>query len=50
MGSYHSFLNKGVVNINDGDAEDYKMSDDEVNHHIIGVVMAQYFSIKAGLK
>ena len=26
------------------------MTDDEVNHHIIGVVKAQYFSLKAGLK
>jgi len=36
--------------MNAGDAEDYKMTDDEVNHHIIGVVMAQHFSLKAGLK
>ena len=50
MDSYNSFLIKGVINMNAGDAEDYKMSDDEVNHHIIGVVMAQHFSLKAGLK
>ena len=50
MDSYNSFLAKGVINMNAGDAEDYKMTDDEVNHHIIGVVMAQHFSLKAGLK
>jgi len=50
MYSYHSFLNEGVINMNARDAEDYKMSDDEVNHHIIGVVMAQHVSLKAGLK
>ena len=50
MDSYNSFLSKGVININAVDAEDYKMTDDEVNHHIIGVIMAQHFSLKAGLK
>ena len=50
MDSYKSFLSEGVINMNAGDAEDYKMTDDEVNHHIIGVVMAQHFSLKAGLK
>ena len=50
MDSYNSFLNKGVINMNAGDAADYKMTDDEVNHHVIGVVMAQHFSLKAGLK
>jgi hypothetical protein len=50
MDSYNSFLSEGVINMNAGDAEDYKMTDDEVNHHIIGVVMAQHFSLKAGLK
>ena len=47
MDSYNSFLAKGVINMNAGDAEDYKMTDDKVN---IGVVMAQHFSLKAGLK
>ena len=50
MDSYNSFLTKGVINMNTGDAEDYKMSDDEVNHHIVGVFIAQHFSLKAGLK
>jgi len=50
MDSYRSFLNEGVLSMNAGDTEDYKMTDDEVNHHIIGVDMAQHFSLKAGLK
>ncbi len=36
--------------MNAGDAENYKMIDDKVNYHIIGGVMAQHFSLKAGLK
>ena len=35
-----------IQNLEDA-LEDYKMTDDEVNHHIIGVVMAQHFSLKA---
>ena len=31
--SYKFFLNKGVINMNAGDAEDYELSDDEVNYH-----------------
>jgi len=40
MDSYKSFPAKGVIKMNAGDAEDYNMSDDEVNYHIIGVLMA----------
>ena len=50
MDSYKSFLTKGVINMNAGDAKDCKVSNDEVNYHIIGVVMAQHFSLKADLK
>ena len=50
MDSYKSFLTKRVININAGDAKDCKISDDEMCYHIIGIVMAQYFSLKAGLK
>ena len=32
------------------DAADYKMSGKEVNYRIIGVVLAQKFSLEAGLK
>ena len=48
--SYQLFLNEGVINMNPGNTEDYKISDHEVNHNIIGVVMALHFSLKAGLK
>ena len=33
-----------------GDAEDYKLSAEEMDYHIIGVVLAQRFSLKAVLK
>ena len=49
MDSYKCFLTKGVINMNAGGANDYKMSADEVDYHIITVVMAQHFSLKAGL-
>ena len=50
MDSHKSFLTEGIININAGDAEDYKMSDNKVSYHIIGVVLSQYFSLKTGLK
>ena len=43
-------MEKGVININRGDVEDYKMSGEEVKYHIIGVLLAQQFSLKAVLK
>ena len=33
-----------------GDAEYYKMSGEEVNYHIIGVLLSQQLILKAGLK
>ena len=50
IGQYKSFLEEGVINMNPGDAEDYKISGEEVKYHIIGIVLAQKFSLKAGLK
>ena len=35
--------------MNAGDAEDQKISGEEVNYHIIVVVLAQKFILKAGL-
>ena len=50
MDSYKSFIAKGIINMNAGEAEDHNISDDEVHYNIIGVVMAQYFSLNVGLK
>ena len=36
--------------MNMGYSEDYKMSDEELNYPIIGVVLSQEFSLMAGLK
>ena len=36
--------------MNPWDAEDYKMSGEEVNYRLIGVVLPQQFSLKADLK
>ena len=36
--------------MNVGEVEDYKMSGEELKYHIIGVLLAQTFSLKAGLK
>ena len=36
--------------MNVGDAEDYKISGEELKYHIIGVVLSQQFILKAGLK
>ena len=36
--------------MNAGDSVYYKMSDGEVNYHIIGVILSQKFSLIAGLK
>ena len=36
--------------MNMGYSEDYKMSDEEMDYHIIGVVLSQQLSLEAGLK
>ena len=36
--------------MNTGDAEDYKMSGEEMDYLIIGVLLYQQFNLKAGLK
>ena len=36
--------------MNAGDAEDYKISGEELNYHIIGVLLAQQFILMADLK
>ena len=36
--------------MNAGDSEDYRMSDEEMNYDIIGVVLSQKFSLMAFLK
>ena len=40
LGQYTQFLEEGFINMNPGDAKDYKISCEEVNYHIIGVVLA----------
>ena len=36
--------------MNPVDTEDYKMSGEEMNYHIIGVVLSQKFNLRYGLK
>ena len=36
--------------MNTGDAEDSRMSAEEMDYHIIGVVLSQQLSLKASLK
>ena len=36
--------------MNAGDAEDYNIPDEELNYHIIGVVLSQKLDLKAGIK
>ena len=50
LGQYKSFLEEGLINMNIVDAEYYKMSGEEVNYHIIGVVLSQKFILMAALK
>ena len=50
LGKYKCFWKDGIINMNPGDAEEYKMSGEEVSYHIIGVALAQQFILKAGLK
>ena len=39
-----------MINANAGDAEDYNTTAEEMDYHIIGVVLSQQFSLEAGLK
>ena len=39
-----------MINTNTGDAADYTISAEEMDYHIIGVVLDQKFSLKDGLK
>ena len=39
-----------MINANAGDAEDYNTTAEEMDYHIIGVVLSQQLSLKASLK